>query len=233
MVIKLVWFSVQAFAAGWLFYQSLLAFAIIPVYVVYAFLRDKKKMQKKQQEQLNEQFRETLGYIKEVLQTGAALEQAVTETAKSMTKAYGEKGMLAEELNLMVRQMYVGIPLEKSFSDFAYRSCNEDIKSFAEVLVIARKSGGGIRNVILYTERILREKQETLRQISILLHAKEYETGVLKMMPFGIIGYFLIFLPEFLTPLYHSLAGVIVMSALLLLYVFLCYLTDRLSDISV
>lgn len=221
----------QAFVAGWLFYQSFLAFVIIPIYVVYAFFCDRKKMQKKQQEQLNEQFRETLGYIKEVLQTGAALEQAVSETAKSMTKAYGEKSMLAEELNQMVRQMYVGIPLETSFSDFAYRSCNEDIKSFAEVLIIARKSGGGIRNVILYTERILREKQETLRQISILLHAKEYETGVLKLMPFGILAYFLMFLPEFLTPLYHSAAGILIMSVLLLIYVFLCYITDQLSDI--
>ena len=216
-----------------MFYQSVLAFAIIPFYVVYAFFRDKKKMQKKQQECLNEQFREALSYIKEVLQTGAALEQAVSETAKNMTRAYGEKGMLAEELNRMVRQLNVGISLEKSFSDFAGRSCNEDIKSFAEVLVIARKSGGGIGNVILYTESVLREKQETLRQISILLHAKEYETSILKLMPFGILAYFLLFLPEFLTPLYHSVVGIVTMSILLLLYVFLCYMTDRLTDISV
>ena len=189
-------------------------------------------MQKKQQERLNEQFRETLGYIKEVLQTGTALEQAITETAKNMTRAYGKKGILAEELNRMVRQMNVGISLEKSFSDFANRSCNEDIKSFAEVLVIARKSGGGIGNVILYTESVLREKQETLRQISILLHAKEYETKILKLMPFGMLTYFLLFLPEFLNPLYHSVVGVVIMSILLLLYVFLCYMTDQLSDIS-
>ena len=190
-------------------------------------------MKKKQQECLNEQFREALGYIKEVLQTGAALEQAIVETAKNMTKAYGEKGMLAEELNRMVRQMKVGISLEISFLDFAKRSCNEDIKSFAEVLVIARKSGGGIRNVILYTESILYEKQETLRQISMALHAKEYETSILKLMPFGILAYFLLFLPEFLTPLYHSVVGVVIMTILLLLYVFLCYITDRLSDISI
>ena len=190
-------------------------------------------MQKKQQERLNEQFREVLGYIKEVLQTGAALEQAVSETAKNMTRAYGEKGMLAEELNRMVRQMNVGISLETSFSDFAKRSCNEDIKSFAEVLVIARKSGGGIGNVILYTESVLREKQETLREISILLHAKEYENSILKLMPFGILAYFLLFLPEFLTPLYHSVVGIVTMSIVLLFYVFLCYITDRLSDISV
>lgn len=133
----------------------------------------------------------------------------------------------------MVRQMYVGIPLETTFSDFARRSCNKDIKSFAEVLVIARKSGGSIRNIILYTESILREKQETIRQINSLLHAKEYETKVLKCMPFGILVYFLLFLPEFLAPLYHSAVGIVIMSVLLLVYIFLCYLTDRLSDISV
>ena len=99
--------------------------------------------------------------------------------------------------------------------------------------MIARKSGGGIGNVILYTESVLREKQETLREISMLLHAKEYETSILKLMPFGILAYFLLFLPGFLTPLYHSVVGVVIMSSLLLLYVFLCYMTDQLSDISV
>ena len=190
-------------------------------------------MQKKQQDWLSEQFKEMLGYIKEILQTGASLEYAVSEAKNSMQSAYGKTNLLVNELNLMIRQMQIGIPLEEAFSDFATRSANEDIRGFAEILVIARVSGGSIRSIIVYTESILREKQETMRQIHIVLHSKEYETKLLKGMPFGILIYFLLFSPEFLAPLYHSATGILIMSILLVIYLFLCYVTDKLSQISI
>lgn len=206
---------------------------LLPAYLAYAFWRDRRAKGKRQQEQLSEQFKEALGYMKEILQAGTAFERTVSETAARMEGAYGEKSMLAEELKRIHRQVQIGVPVEEAFAEFAGRSGNEDVEGFAEVLRIAKRSGGGIGGVISYTEGVLQDKQETMRQIGTALHAREYEAGLLKIMPFGILGYFLLFLPEFLDPLYRLAVGKLIMSGLLAVYLGLCLALDRLCEISV
>jgi tight adherence protein B len=104
--------------------------------------------------------------------------------------------------------MRLGQSVETTFSEWAEDALCEDIREFAEVLYIAKRTGGVVQQVIADTERVIREKQETLRYIQSVLHSREYETKVMKSMPFAMLAYLLLFMPDFLEPLYHNLAGI-------------------------
>ena len=80
---------------------------------------------------------------------------------------------------------------------------------------------------------MIRDKQETMRYIQSVLHSREYEAKIMKLMPFAMLVYLQLFMPGFLDPLYHNTTGGCVMSAVLGLYLLLCYLADRATKVTI
>ena len=94
----------------------------------------------------------------------------------------------------MERKMQLGMSVETGFSEWAETALCEDIRDFSEVLYIAKRTGGAVQQVIENTERVIRDKQETLRYIRSVLHSREYEAKVMKAMPFAILLYLQMFM---------------------------------------
>ena len=79
----------------------------------------------------------------------------------------------------------------------------------------------------------LYQKQEVLREIQTVLLAKQLEVGIMKVMPYLMLGYFMVFSPGFLEPLYAGLAGHAVMLLLYALYRGFCITAERIACIEV
>lgn len=217
---------------AWLFFQSPYGLIWMPVCVVSAVIRARAETRQKDKEKEQQQFAEFLGFVKEALHVGYSLEQAIGEAKKGMLTT-GDEDSFLEAVNRMQYKMQLGTSVEAAFSEWATEALCEDIGDFAEVLFIAKRTGGAVQQVITNTERVIRDKQETMRYIRSVLHSKAYEAGVLKGMPFAMLLYMQMFLPGFLEPLYHNPMGIGIMSVVLLLYFVLCYATDKVTSISV
>ena len=59
-----------------------------------------------------------------------------------MEKLYGAKDEMTQELKRMSVQLRLQIPVEALFAELGTRSGLEDIRNFAEVLAIAKRTGG-------------------------------------------------------------------------------------------
>lgn len=217
---------------AWLFFQSVWGLVSIPLCVGIVWKQAKKQQMQRTQEKEQEYFIEYLGFLKEALLVGYSLEQAVGEGKKGMLTTLKDESPFLQTITRLERKMQLGTSVETAFSEWAEEAVCEDIRDFAEVLFIAKRTGGAVQQVIDNTERVIRDKQETLRYIRSVLHSREYEAKVMKCMPFAMLLYLQLFMSDFLEPLYHNSVGVCVMSVVLVVYFVLCSVVDRVTMVS-
>lgn len=217
---------------AWLFYRSVYGLVFLPLCMVVMVFVERKKELQRRREREQQQFVEYLGFLKEALQVGYSLEQAVGEAQKGMLTSYREEEPFLVAIARMQRKMQLGMSVEKAFSELAEESACEEVQDFTEVLFIAKRTGGVVWQVISNTEQVIRDKQETLRYIQSVLHGREYEVKVMKCMPFAMLLYMQMFLSDFLKPLYHNIVGVCVMTVVLAVYFGLCFVADRVAAVS-
>ena len=217
---------------AWLFFQSPWGLLCVPLCVGAVWNRAKKQEAQIRQEKEQEFFIEYLGFLKEALLVGYSLEQAVGEGKKGMLTTVKEDNSFLQAVTRLERKMQVGTPVETAFAEWAEEAVCEDIRDFSEVLFIAKRTGGAVQQVIENTERVIRDKQETLRYIRSVLHSREYEAKVMKAMPFAMLLYLQLSMSDFLKPLYHNPMGIGVMSVVLVVYFVLCLVVDRVTAVS-
>lgn len=218
---------------AWLFYKSAWGMLLSPVFLAVCIKGEVRKKGEREKARLQQLFAEWLGFLKEALQVGYALERAVGEAKKSMLTTYKEEEPFLEAVTGLQRKMQLGMSVEEAFAVMAKECDAEEIAEFSEVLFIAKRSGGAVGQVITNTERIIHEKQETMRHIHSVLHSREYELRLMKTMPFAMLLYLRLFMPDFLTPLYQNAVGTGIMTVFLLIYAGLGMVMNRISCISV
>ena len=217
---------------AWLFFQSAAGLVCVPFSVAVTMVKEKKSRLLKNLEREQECFVEYLGFLKEALMVGYSLEQAVGEGKKGILTTRKEEDVFVQEISRMEKKMQLGTPVETVFSEWAAEALCEDIRDFSEVLFIAKRTGGAVQQVIENTERVIRDKQETMRYIRSVLHSREYEAKVMKVMPFAMLLYLQLFMADFIKPLYHNTVGVCVMTVVLLVYLGLCFAVDSITAVS-
>ena len=125
------------------------------------------------------------------------------------------------------------IPIEKAFEELGEKSHIEDIKNFARVLKIAKRSGGELVSIINHTANIIHDKIRIKEEIVTLTAAKRFEQKIMNLFPIFIILYIDSTSPGFFTLMYTTFIGKAAMTLCLLLYIFAIYISDRLLNIEV
>ena len=215
-----------------LFFHSLLGLVLVPFCVAFTLLREKKLQAQALCETEQELFTEYLGFVKEALMVGYSLEQAVGEGRKGMLTTLKKEHFFLQAVIRLERKLQLGTTVEDAFCQWAEEANCGDIREFAEVLFIAKRTGGAVWQMIENTESIIRDKQETMRYIRSVLHSRAYEAKVMKCMPFAMLLYLQMFMPDYLAPLYHNAVGVCVMSIVLAAYIVLCVVLDKVTAVS-
>lgn len=217
---------------AWLFFQSIIGLVCIPFCSAWAVIREIKQQNQMLLETEQSLFTEYLGFVKEALMVGYSLEQAVGEGRKGMLTTLKKEHFFLQAISRLERKLQLGTTVEEAFSQWAEEARCEDIREFAEVLFIAKRTGGAVWQAIDNTERMIRDKQETMRYIRSVLHSREYEAKVMKCMPFAMLLYLRMFMPDYLAPLYHNIVGVCIMSVVLAVYFVLCVVLDKVTAVT-
>ena len=134
---------------------------------------------------------------------------------------------------------YEGKPISKFYIEgldmlldqFADRTGNADIMSFAEVFAFAKRSGGNFASIIEETSEHMRARHDTEREIQVLIASRKLEQRVMNLIPIFILAYLKLTSGEFLSPLYGNAFGVCFMTGCLALYGVTILLADRILDI--
>ncbi len=216
---------------SYVFYRSVIAFILILPGLVPWLKYKTAGYKEKRKEQLKLQFKETMISVIAGLEAGYSVENAFIKAYPDMCLLYGNSAYMCEELKWISRNLRNNSNLEELLSDLAGRSHVPEIRDFADVFAIAKRSGGDLPQILRDTAALINEKIEVKREIDTLISAKKMEQTIMNVVPFGIIIYIDATSPGFFTPLYHNLFGVIMMSAMLAVYVFAYLLAAKILRI--
>lgn len=226
--------AVLAAAIGsYIFYKSIIIFScLLPFCFLYPNLKRKELIAAKKR-RLVVEFKEAIMILSSLLNAGYSLENSVKEALVELRLLYVKDNLIIKEFEYINQLIYMNISVERAFDDLAYRSHSEDIRSFAKVLRIAKRSGGELESIIAHTVGVIGDKVRIKEEIITMTTAKRFEQNVMNIFPLFIVLYIDISSPGFFNIMYTTVIGRVCMSIGLIVYLFAIYISKRLLNIEV
>lgn len=218
---------------GYFFYRSWLACVfLIPVFGFW--VREKKREEaKKRRQELSMQFKDLVLALSANVKAGYSVENALQESYRDMELLYSGDNPICREVRHMLRGLENNVVLEQLLYDLGVRSHVPDIMQFADVFLIAKRSGGNLTEILEKTAAVMEQKMETDKEIQIMISSKKLEQKIMNMVPFMIIFYIGTTSKGFFDVLYHNAIGVAVMTVCLFFYGMAYLLSKRIVEIEV
>lgn len=187
--------------------------------VLYEFKEEgmEEKAIGKEQE-FRRQFRDSIQTMAGALKAGYSVENAIRETNRDLIGMYDANTRIRKEYGQMVRKLDLNLSVVTVLNEFAAEVKQEDVTNFITVYAAAKVSGGDSIAIIRDAARTIGEKIDTEREIQTMLAAKKLEFEIMSVIPFIMILYMKMTFGEFLSVLYGTWTGCIVMSICLVLY---------------
>ena len=186
---------------AWIFYNAWYGLLWFPVVYLLSSRIYREEKQAKEGQRKNRAFKELLELLSGFLQAGMSLEN-------SFLQAEGQLAMLGEDgkdmiyaLHQMNQKVKVNIAVEQAYMELAEQMDLEEACAFGEILLFAKRLGGN------------------------------YEMKVMLVIPLAIIAYVRLTSADLLAVLYGNLAGGLIMSACLVVYVLMALWSRRIMDI--
>lgn len=191
---------------------------LIPVWFLYMrdWIRDTAG---KKEQQFRVQFRDSIQEMSAVLKAGYSVENAIREVSRELVPLYDKEFRIRKEYDRMTHQLELKMPVAEVLEQFAERTGQEDVEDFVNVFVAAKKSGGDSITIIRNAVRIISGKIDTEKEIQTMIASNKLEFEIMCAVPFAIILYMKLTFGEFLSVLYGNMAGMIIMTVCLCVYI--------------
>ncbi len=220
-------------AFGKIFYDSYIAALILLPIAFFWFFYQKKIYREKACRLVGIQFKDAMASVLTNLKAGYSIENAFKEATRDMELLYGKKSIICGYLNKILKGMCINIPLEKLLFSFGVESGNKDIKEFAQVFAVAKRSGGNLTDIIGRTISVISQKVEVEKEIEVLISAKRMEARIMNLVPFFIILYINLTSKGFFEPLYHNIFGIVLMTICMTVYIAAYLLSEKIINIAI
>lgn len=202
---------VSCIVAAWLFFDFAPAALLFAAYLPYEIIERLHRRRDAERWQFTLSFCDLLLYMQNGLAAGRSPESSLKESVKGLVQLYGEQSTIVSECQLMLSQMANGHSMEYALDEFGKRSQIEEIRQFAEVFSVAKRTGGELGRIIRQTGSVLQDKLELKRELHTAIAAKEMEFRIMCMVPQGILLYLKLCAPSMSAPLYHNTFGIVFM----------------------
>ncbi len=215
----LVVYALLDACVSYLFFCSWIAFVLLLPGAVLFLREQRNSLQARRAREMTRQFLDGIQMLSASLQAGYSVENALHEALRELQKVYDSDSVIVREFRLMDAQIGMNRNMEELFLDFGRRCAVDDIRSFAEVFLTAKRSGGDLLAIIRNTSSCIRQKQETMQEIETCLSGKVMEQNIMSLIPIFILAYIRLSSPEFLSTMYGNITGVAVMGCCFAVYV--------------
>ena len=204
---------------SYLFYGTWVCALLFSPYLIRYIKSWEKQTIKKRKTRFRLQFKEAIQSLSAALNVGYSVENAFKEALRDLKRIYKKGDLIIRELEWMIRQLQMNVPVEVVLKEFAGRTGDEEVLTFVTVFAMAKRSGGDTLEIIRGVVRQMGEKIDVEREIETFLSAKKLELKVMTAIPFAMIVYLRMSFPEFLDVLYGNAVGIVIMSICLIIYV--------------
>lgn len=227
-----LWIAICACLA-FFFYRSYIAFALFlcgfPLYAKYI----KRIRIAKRKAELSDRFVDSIRSVSGNLESGNSVENAFAGAYRDMISLYGEKDPICAELRKIIRGLDNNCVLEELISDFAARSGVKEIRDFADIFAIGKRTGGSLREIMADYVTITKNKNEIRSELKIQIEAAAFEHRIMCVVPFGILLYVGGTNRGYFDGLYHNFTGIAFMTVCLAVYITAFLWGSKITEIKV
>jgi tight adherence protein B len=200
--------------------------AAVPVGTVVPFLFLSLRAARRRA-RFEEQLPGTLQLLAGALQAGHSLQQAVATAAQEA----GDP--IAGELQRVLTEARLGRPLEEAFEAMAQRMGSVDFEWTVMAINLQRQVGGNLAEVLGTVGQTIRERSALKRQVRALSAEGRLSCTILTVLPVLMFGALLVFNPVFLSPLYTTRTGLLMLAVAAVLMVVGVVWMKKLTEIEV
>lgn len=218
-------------AVGMLFYDAIWVSVLFIPIGIFLFKRRIIQLRKNKAERFEMSFKDFLVSISDYMNTGYSIENAIKESYRDMAQTYGHDSKICEEIRLMVSRINLNVNVETIFLDFSNRCGLKNVKQFAQIFSVAKRTGGNMSEIIRSVTDEIVLKQSVKEEIETLIHSKKIEQRIMSVIPLVMITYIKFSSPGFLDIMYRTVMGRIVMTVCLLAYLLAFLWSERVAEL--
>ena len=175
-----------------------LLIAAVASLIPYAWL---VRARKKRQKLMSEQLPDVLSILASSLRAGHSFLQALDQVAGEI------KDPSAGEFNRVVAEIRLGRSIDDAMVEMADRVGSEDMRWAVMAVNIQRQVGGDLAEVLDIVANTVRERAYVQRQVRVLSAEGRLSIAILSALPFGIFAYLAFMNPEYVSPLFTTMMG--------------------------
>ena len=180
------------------------------------------------------EFKDFLFMASTSIGTGRSMKDAVAESIPSLKNIYGEKSILAGDLEKAYERMEKGGENDVSvLNDLSEASGIEDVHDFVTIYSICKSTGASLITALNKAAAVIMEKMSIDREIEELIKRKENEGLVIFAMPALIILFLNLTAPDYISPLYETIAGRIIMTIVAASNIGIYALIQRITNVEI
>lgn len=227
--------SIATFISALLFFRSFNSALIITVVSgIYPYFIIKSR-KKKRKQLLNYQLREALTALSSSLKAGVSLNNALLRVYKDLERIHSnaKKRPIVDEFEIIAYELDLMMPVEDVLNNFKNRAELEDVTDFVNVTLMTRKKGGNLNEVIQRVSEIISDRIEIEHEINTLVAGKKIEAKILTVLPIVLVVMLSFLSPSYMSPMYNSILGRLLMIFASLLLVINYFVGKRIIDIEV
>lgn len=226
--------AVLLFGLGFIFYHNvIISFLFSLLALKYPKIKEKDLI-KKRKKQLTLQFKDMLYSLSSAVSSGNSVEHALVIARDDMVNQYGESNVfIVEELDLMVSRISINQNIEEVLADFAERSGIEDVKTFADIFEVAKRTGGNLVQIIRQSTDVIADKIEIETEMDTMLSGKKMEQKVVTVMPILLTLFMTVSTDGFMDPIFTTQEGMVTATIALALILAGAFWSQSITNIEI
>ena len=159
------------------------------------------RARKKRQKKMGEQLPDVLSILASSLRAGHSFLQGLDQVAGEI------KDPSASEFHRVVSEIRLGRSIDDAMVEMADRVGSEDMRWAVMAVNIQRQVGGNLAEVLDIVANTVRERAYVQRQVRVLSAEGRLSIAILAALPFGIFFYLAFMNPEYVSPLFTTMLG--------------------------
>ncbi len=177
--------------------------------------------------QFVDQMVDALGLMSNGLKSGLSISQSLALVVQEM------ENPIRQEFNLVLNENKLGVSLEESFTHLSERIVSEDVEMFVTAINILKETGGNLAETFDTIVETIRERVKVQNKIESLTQGIFFQGMFICLIPPMLGLMFHLTDPEFISPLYTTPLGWLVILIILGLESFGFFVILRIIKIEV
>ena len=226
--------SFASAAVSVLFFNSVFP-AVFGIFLYKPVMRETERLiAQRRQVKLRNGFRDLLFLLGSSFSTGRHMTEALIESERELSAMYAEEEPILLEVRHMIYRIQECGEMEvKVLMDFSSRAGLEEIDDMVRVYRACRESGGDMVRAMNRTAKMINEEIQIEEDIRLQISQRKYEGRIITVIPVLIICFLRVSSPGYLSVLYESLEGRVIMAAALCLTGYTYRMIERITDVAI